>query len=281
MLVLVIAVGMTASELYARGGGGGGGRGGGGGGGGGRGGGGMGGGGMGGGAGSSSAAAARPAASPSANRSPSMSRVSPSPAANRPSTAANRPAQRPSGSANRPGAGSASTPPGLTVGSRPPVGQTARPGNVGQGGGYAAAGQRPSQGQLNSFLNMPGQTSAGARSAAPPTASQLPSSGQGIQSKTFTTPGGSTITVAGGAARARRRAAPPWAGPAGRSRLKARAEIPRSKARASPGPAKATALPLPVVRDREYKPPAVQKPAAPADSAAQRMERTRPSAPAV
>lgn len=39
----------------------------------------------------------------------------------------------------------------------------------------------------------------GARSASPPTASQLPSGGQGIQSKTVTTPGGSTITVAGGA----------------------------------------------------------------------------------
>jgi hypothetical protein len=62
------------------------------------------------------------------------------------------------------------------------------------------AGNRPTQGQLNNFLNMPGQTSAGvgSRSGAPPTASQLPSGGQGIQSKSFTTPGGSTITVAGG-----------------------------------------------------------------------------------
>ncbi len=46
---------------------------------------------------------------------------------------------------------------------------------------------------------MPGQTGAGARNAAPPAATQLPGSGQGMQSKTVTTPGGSTITIAGGA----------------------------------------------------------------------------------
>jgi hypothetical protein len=45
---------------------------------------------------------------------------------------------------------------------------------------------------------MPQQPGAGARSGSPPTASQLPSRGQGIQSKTITTPGGSEITVAGG-----------------------------------------------------------------------------------
>jgi len=48
-------------------------------------------------------------------------------------------------------------------------------------------------------LNLPQQGQAGARSSNPPTAGQLPSSGQGIQSKTVTTPGGSTITIAGGA----------------------------------------------------------------------------------
>jgi hypothetical protein len=48
---------------------------------------------------------------------------------------------------------------------------------------------------------MPQGPQAGARSAtpAPPSAGQLPSGGQGPQSKTITTPGGSTITVAGGA----------------------------------------------------------------------------------
>ena len=47
---------------------------------------------------------------------------------------------------------------------------------------------------------MPQGPQAGARSGTPnpPAPSQLPSGGQGIQSKTITTPGGSTITVAGG-----------------------------------------------------------------------------------
>lgn len=191
-MILMIAIGMTAGELYARGGGGRGG------GGGGRGGGGggarMSGGGGGARVGGGGMPAARPAASPSMNRSPSMSRAAPSPSMNRPSTAANRPAQRPAGSVG----GTAGRAPGVNAGTRPAGGQAARPGNIGQGG-YANAGQRPTQGQLNSFLNMPGQTAAGARSGSPPTASQLPSSGQGIQSKSFTTPGGSTITVAGGA----------------------------------------------------------------------------------
>ena len=47
-------------------------------------------------------------------------------------------------------------------------------------------------------MNLPQQPQAGGRSAGPPTASQLPSGGQGIQSKTVTTAGGSTITIAGG-----------------------------------------------------------------------------------
>jgi hypothetical protein len=59
--------------------------------------------------------------------------------------------------------------------------------------------QRPSQGQVSNFLNLPQQPQTGLRNASPPTAGQLPSSGQGIQSKTITTPGGSTVTVAGGA----------------------------------------------------------------------------------
>lgn len=73
-------------------------------------------------------------------------------------------------------------------------------------GGPAASGraafqspqsfERPSQGQVSSFLNLPQQP--GVRGSSPPVAGQLPS-GQGPQSKTFTTPGGSTITVAGGA----------------------------------------------------------------------------------
>jgi hypothetical protein len=117
--------------------------------------------------------AARPAVNPSINRSPSMSRVNPAPGVNRPATAVNRPSQLPAGSANRPAAGQ-------VAGSR----QT--------------AGQRPTQAQLNSFMNMPGQSSGGAKISAPPPPGQLSGNGQGIQSKSFTTPGGSTITVAGG-----------------------------------------------------------------------------------
>jgi hypothetical protein len=57
--------------------------------------------------------------------------------------------------------------------------------------------QRPSQNQVSSFLNLPQQPQAGARGGSSPAAGQL-SSGQGPQSKTVTTPGGSTITIAGG-----------------------------------------------------------------------------------
>jgi hypothetical protein len=58
--------------------------------------------------------------------------------------------------------------------------------------------QRPSQSQVSNFLNLPQQPQAGARNGGPPVASQLPSGGPGSQSKTVTTPGGSTITIAGG-----------------------------------------------------------------------------------
>lgn len=57
--------------------------------------------------------------------------------------------------------------------------------------------QRPSQDQLSGFLNLPqsGGTRASAFSGQP---SQLPNN-SGVQSKSITTPGGSTITIAGGA----------------------------------------------------------------------------------
>lgn len=47
-------------------------------------------------------------------------------------------------------------------------------------------------------MNLPQQSQAGTRSGSPPAAGQLPSRGEGIQSKTVTTPGGSEITIAGG-----------------------------------------------------------------------------------
>lgn len=138
--------------------------------------------------------------SPSYSRSPSMSRPSPSPSMHRPAQlpAASRPAPS---QGFRPSAGAG---PGY-AGSRPAQLPATSPGF----GGPAATGrtafqspqsyQRPSQSQVSNFLNLPQQPQAGLRSGSPPTASQLPASPQGIQSKTVTTPGGSTITVAGGA----------------------------------------------------------------------------------
>lgn len=129
-----------------------------------------------------------------------------------PAQGMNRPAQQPAASrptpatpGPRPAAG---TGPGIAAGSTP--GWTGIPsGNI-----Y----QRPTPGQLSNFLNLPPQSQAGARSSpprpsqlpsgspprpsqlpsgSPPVASQLPS-GPNIKSKTFTTPGGSTITIGGG-----------------------------------------------------------------------------------
>ncbi len=141
---------------------------------------------------------ARPTASPSINRSPSMSRAAPSSAMSRPAqfSGAPRPSQSFSGARPSVGAGR-----GLSAG-RPAQLPATRPSMAGPAASGRAAlqspqsFQRPSQGDVSSFLNMPQQP--GARSAGSPVAGQLPA-GQGPQSRTFTTPGGSTITVAGGA----------------------------------------------------------------------------------
>ena len=140
--------------------------------------------------------------------------------------------------------------------------------------------QRPSQSQVSSFLNLPQQGQAGARHASPPAASQLPSGGQGpIKRSRLPAVRRSRLPAAAG--RARHPAARPSAGPARRSRLKARAEIPRSKAGPLPGPAKATMPSWPAARDPGSRPQAAPKPAAPAASAAQPTARTRPFGPAV
>ena len=108
--------------------------------------------------------------------------------------------------------------------------------------------QRPSQGQVSNFLNLPQDGAAGARGAGPPTASQLPSGGQGP--KTITTPGGSEITVAGGSRGGVTEGGAAVGGAARPSRWKAPVETPPSRAPASPASAKARALLLPVVRDQ-------------------------------
>lgn len=129
-----------------------------------------------------------------------MSRAAPSSAMSRPAqfSAANRPA--PSRPSPRPSPGTGQ---GFSAG-RPAQLPAARPG----AGGAAGAGRtafespksylRPSQSDVSNFLNLPQQPQAGARSSGPPSAGQLPSRGEGIQSKTVTTPGGSEITIAGG-----------------------------------------------------------------------------------
>ena len=203
LCLIALAVGAEVFARGGRGGGGGGGRGGGGfsGGGGGRPSGGYGGGGA-----RPSGGGYRP--SPSVNRSPSMSRPSsasrPSPAS-RPSTAS-RPSQMPSrpsspsmGGSRAPGAGTAN---------RTPVRSGSAAGGIaGQGGMRSPSSfNRPSQGQLNNFLNMPQGAGAGigaaagagigARSGAGSQlgASQLPA---GDGSRSFTTERGGTITVGG------------------------------------------------------------------------------------
>jgi hypothetical protein len=183
-VVALVALSLLMSPVDAtarggRGGGGGGGRGGGGFGGGGFGGGGGGGyrgGGYGGGYGGGArmSAAPRPAARPSSpamNRSPSMSRA-----------AAPRPSPRPAAPAASAGRGNIAA---------ARQGQSAR--GPASGIGSNNAFNRPSQNQLNNFLNMP-SNSARAGTFGGERPSQLPSGGQ---SRTFTTERGTEITVGG------------------------------------------------------------------------------------
>jgi hypothetical protein len=184
---VTIAASLFAAEGFARGGGG---RGGGGGGG-------ARGGGGGGARGGGYSGGARSGASQSINRSPSMSRSASSQQVNR--SAANRPATNRPSAGQRPAGGAGQ---GL-AGNRPSQLPATRPGSGAAGAGGQPGSlpsqsfQRPSQGQLNSFLNMPANA-GGARtaSAAPPRASQLPARGAS-GGRTATTPGGGQITVGG------------------------------------------------------------------------------------
>lgn len=122
--------------------------------------------------------------SPNVNRSPSMSRSS-------------APASRPSApSQGRPAAANSGR--GAVGANRPTAGTPGNRGVQAQGGGRTSLSnprsyQRPTQSQLNNFLNIPGQT-AGTRS----TPSTLPAGpGSGGQSRTYETARGGTITVGG------------------------------------------------------------------------------------
>ncbi len=155
LVILTIALVVCPLDVFARGGGRGGG-----GGGGGRGGGG--GGGYHGGGGSMS-------------RSPSMSRPAPSPS--RPSPSASRP------SASRPSTGAAGSRPSGSAGARPGASAGARP-----SAGNVAGNGRPTQGQLNNFLNVPSQ---GARpGGAGPAAGSRPAGGNAAVSDFFQSSGG-------------------------------------------------------------------------------------------
>lgn len=184
-----LVVSLSVTEGWARGGGG-------------R----VGGGGGGGGGGFAGGGGARSMPSPSINRGPSMSRAAPSAAISRPapSAAISRPA--PSAAISRPAVLPAGRPASLGTGARPaqlpgaPAGGAAAGRTAGRPGLQSPQSfQRPSAGDVSSFLNLPQQPQVGARSSEPPAASQLPSSGEGIQSKSYTTAGGTTITIAGGA----------------------------------------------------------------------------------
>lgn len=125
-------------------------------------------------------AAPRPMPSPAMNRSPSMSRAAPSSA----SRAAARPAARPAAPA-RPAGGGNFAAGGVGSGQR-----------ATSGVGSTNAFNRPSAGQVGSFLNLPSATAnAGApRAGATNAPSQLPSGGQ---SRSYTTARGTEITVGG------------------------------------------------------------------------------------
>jgi hypothetical protein len=189
----VVVVSLVAADVLARGGRGGGG-------GGGRAGGGR----AGGGGAARAGGGARPASRPAGNRSPSMSRAAP-PAMNRP---AQRPAgNRPAASAPRPATG-VQRPAANRPAQRPSSGGAAanrpatRPGTGGAVANRPATrpsqpGQRPTQGQLNNFLNMPAGSGRGqVAGSAPGRPAQLPATG-GSRGGTITGPGGGQISAGG------------------------------------------------------------------------------------
>ena len=110
------------------------------------------------------------------NRSPSMSRAAPSQGMNRPSQlpSANRPSQRPSTGY---GQGNAGNRPSQLPATRPGTGGT-RPGGRDLASGVASR-DRPSQGQLRNFLDMPADSSRRGTASSLASPSQLPSNTRG------------------------------------------------------------------------------------------------------
>ncbi|MFZ1936515.1 MAG: protocadherin, partial [Thermoguttaceae bacterium] len=127
------------------------------------------------------------------NRSPSMSRAAPSQGMNRPSQlpSANRPSQRPSTGY---GQGNAGNRPSQLPATRPGTGGT-RPGGRDLASGVASR-DRPSQGQLRDFLDMPADSSRRGTASSLASPSQLPSNTRGGR-QTATGPGGGELTVGG------------------------------------------------------------------------------------
>ena len=169
---------------------------------------------------------ARP--SPAMNRSPSMSRavaVGRKPRGTRPSAGANRPARRRAGHVRRQARdkgwraiGRASFPlhHGPVRAGPPPAGRQQSRGRGSRGVSVSAIVQSA---KPRSSQRLPQHAPAGnsATGTSPPTASQLPSNGQGP--RTITTPGGSTITVAGGGGWHTTQGGATVGGAAGRSRF--------------------------------------------------------------
>ncbi|QEG37536.1 hypothetical protein [Bythopirellula goksoeyrii] len=132
----------------------------------------------------------------SMSRSPSMSR--PSPSQSRPSPSASRPSSsRPSAGGARTSTGALGSRPSGAAGARPGASAGARPATGAAGrpsAGNVAGSGRPSQGQLNSFLNVPSQ---GSRPGA--SVGSRPAGGNAAVSDFFHS-GGGAVAVAGAGA---------------------------------------------------------------------------------
>ncbi|MFN9343446.1 MAG: hypothetical protein ACK6DB_12785 [Planctomycetota bacterium] len=146
-----------------------------------------------------------PSISNSQNRTPSMSRTAPSASPqtiSRPQTAQQPAAQRPA--AQRPSTQRPSTQ-RPDAASRPQANRSTMSGNSNRAGGVAPNSERsfqkPTSSQVNDFLKLPSGNSSSSSAANTPSSSRFNSaqttSGDGSNTKSFTTEKGTTITVGG------------------------------------------------------------------------------------